>query len=151
MAREEWRPTSPIPASIAPSDNFSISRPRFRRGLLPCCPQSMVSMSSWSLICSATSCGFCKPTLNITVRCRAPMISCQISLLVVRLTIYSDISAGIPVNSEFEEARSLQYRCECIETACLEQGELLPSRPNFDSQLVSNTVSRARSAGPKHG
>ncbi|TDZ21982.1 Zinc finger protein RME1 [Colletotrichum orbiculare MAFF 240422] len=41
------------------------------------------------------------------------------------LQLYSDhhqISANTPVVSELEEARSLQYRCECIETACLEQG-----------------------------
>nr|XP_036583387.1 zinc finger protein [Colletotrichum truncatum]KAF6792430.1 zinc finger protein [Colletotrichum truncatum] len=41
------------------------------------------------------------------------------------LQVYSDhhhISANIPIVSELEEARSLQYRCECIETACLEQG-----------------------------
>ncbi|KAJ2904145.1 Transcriptional regulator STP4 [Zalerion maritima] len=28
----------------------------------------------------------------------------------------------IPISSEIEEARGIQYRCECIETACLEQG-----------------------------
>ncbi|KUI53992.1 Zinc finger protein RME1 [Cytospora mali] len=32
------------------------------------------------------------------------------------------ISDKIPVLSEIEDARALQYQCECIETACLEQG-----------------------------
>ncbi|OBR05129.1 Zinc finger protein [Colletotrichum higginsianum IMI 349063] len=41
------------------------------------------------------------------------------------LQAYSEVhrlSSNVPINSELEEARSLQYRCECIETAFLEQG-----------------------------
>ncbi len=34
-----------------------------------------------------------------------------------------DLSNKVQQLSEIEEARSLQYQCECIETACLEQGE----------------------------
>ncbi|KAK4187986.1 hypothetical protein QBC35DRAFT_216147 [Podospora australis] len=41
------------------------------------------------------------------------------------LRAYADdnqLSDKIPHLSDIEEARALQYRCECIETACLEQG-----------------------------
>ncbi|TQN66448.1 hypothetical protein CSHISOI_08967, partial [Colletotrichum shisoi] len=41
------------------------------------------------------------------------------------LQAYSEVhrlSSNVPIISELEEARSLQYRCECIETAFLEQG-----------------------------
>ncbi|KAJ0311855.1 hypothetical protein COL516b_000915 [Colletotrichum fioriniae] len=61
------------------------------------------------------------------------------------LQAYSEhhhISAGIPVNSEFEEARSLQYRCECIETACLEQGHDLLD-PNMVDALKRSLYDEA--------
>ncbi|KAK1688193.1 zinc finger protein [Colletotrichum godetiae] len=61
------------------------------------------------------------------------------------LQAYSEhhhISAGIPVNSEFEEARSLQYRCECIETACLEQGHDL-LHPNMVDALKRSLYDEA--------
>ncbi|KAK4149758.1 hypothetical protein C8A00DRAFT_46684 [Chaetomidium leptoderma] len=41
------------------------------------------------------------------------------------LRAYADdnqLSGNIPPLSEIEEARALQYQCECIETACLDQG-----------------------------
>ncbi|KAK4231041.1 hypothetical protein QBC38DRAFT_355541 [Podospora fimiseda] len=34
----------------------------------------------------------------------------------------NQLSDKIPILSDIEEARALQYHCECIETACLEQG-----------------------------
>ncbi|KAK1476468.1 hypothetical protein CCUS01_16804 [Colletotrichum cuscutae] len=61
------------------------------------------------------------------------------------LQAYSDhhhISANIPINSEFEEARSLQYRCECIETACLEQGHDLLD-PNMVDALKRSLYDEA--------
>ncbi|KAF4831802.1 Zinc finger protein RME1 [Colletotrichum siamense] len=57
-----------------------------------------------------------------------PNVRLELDMLRHKLRVlqtYSDhhqISSSIPVVSELEEARSLQYRCECIETACLEQG-----------------------------
>ncbi|KAF4414161.1 hypothetical protein CFRS1_v008629 [Colletotrichum fructicola] len=57
-----------------------------------------------------------------------PNVKLELDMLRHKLRVlqtYSDhhqISSSIPVVSELEEARSLQYRCECIETACLEQG-----------------------------
>lgn len=36
------------------------------------------------------------------------------------------LSDKIPRLSEIEEARALQYRCECIETACLQHGKPQP-------------------------
>ncbi|KAK7438008.1 hypothetical protein CaCOL14_011351 [Colletotrichum acutatum] len=61
------------------------------------------------------------------------------------LQAYSEhhhISASIPVNSEFEEARSLQYRCECIETACFEQGHDLLD-PNMVDALKRSLYDEA--------
>ncbi|KAK1449669.1 hypothetical protein CMEL01_07005 [Colletotrichum melonis] len=61
------------------------------------------------------------------------------------LQAYSDhhhISANIPINSEFEEARTLQYRCECIETACLEQGHDLLD-PNMVDALKRSLYDEA--------
>jgi hypothetical protein len=37
--------------------------------------------------------------------------------------IVLDLADKIPCLSEIEEARALQYRCECIESACLDQGK----------------------------
>jgi hypothetical protein len=50
----------------------------------------------------------------------------------------ADLSAKIPVLSEIEEARALQYQCECIETACLEQGKasIHPTVPGAAIGLV---------------
>ncbi|KAG6363158.1 hypothetical protein INS49_008253 [Diaporthe citri] len=46
------------------------------------------------------------------------------------------ISDKIPVLFEIEDARALQYQCECIETACLEQGlDLHEQRINEDLKI----------------
>ena len=37
--------------------------------------------------------------------------------------------SDIPLLSEIEEARALQYQCECIETACIDRGMLLSPAP----------------------
>jgi hypothetical protein len=37
-----------------------------------------------------------------------------------------DLSDKIPRLSEIEEARAVQYRCECIESACIDQGKETP-------------------------
>ncbi|WYZ42945.1 hypothetical protein EsH8_VI_000644 [Colletotrichum jinshuiense] len=69
-----------------------------------------------------------------------PNVKSELDMLrhkVRALQAYSDhhhISANVPVVSELEEARALQYRCECIETACLEQGHDL-SDPNIVEAL----------------
>ncbi|KAK4240701.1 hypothetical protein C8A03DRAFT_13004 [Achaetomium macrosporum] len=57
-----------------------------------------------------------------------PNIKVELEMLRHKLRVlraYADdheLSGNIPLLSEIEEARVLQYQCECIETACLDQG-----------------------------
>lgn len=56
-------------------------------------------------------------------------------------TLSIDLSDKIAVLSEIEEARSLQYQCECIESAFVEQGRFAPSlqsstNPTLHASLV---------------
>ncbi|CCC06246.1 unnamed protein product [Sordaria macrospora k-hell] len=49
-------------------------------------------------------------------------------------------SDKIPVLSDIEEARSLQYQCECIESACLEHGRSPPSRLSCLESVLNSPV-----------
>ncbi|KDN59886.1 putative zinc finger protein [Colletotrichum sublineola] len=57
-----------------------------------------------------------------------PNVKLELDMLRHKLRVlqaYSEthrLSSTVPIISELEEARSLQHRCECIETAFLEQG-----------------------------
>ena len=55
---------------------------------------------------------------------------CIIAICLIQSSdaISIDLSDKIPVLSEIEEARSLQYQCECIESAFVEQGRF--ARPH---------------------
>lgn len=35
----------------------------------------------------------------------------------------TDLPGGVSTLSEIEEARVLQYQCECLESACIDQGK----------------------------
>jgi hypothetical protein len=48
----------------------------------------------------------------------------------------NQLSGSITPLSEIEEARALQYQCECIEMACLDQG-----RPQYPSPVVALSLS----------
>ncbi|KAK3311173.1 uncharacterized protein B0T15DRAFT_385537 [Chaetomium strumarium] len=72
-----------------------------------------------------------------------PNIKVELEMLRHKLRVlraYADdhkLSGNIPLLSEIEEARVLQYQCECIETACLDQGINLQD-PRFLETLKSH-------------
>ena len=120
-------------------------------GWLASCPRNMAPTSDWSSTCCATSSALWRhlhapivshvpPPNHQSLRpahqagSRKPASSNPSEAATVprlwsldRLTcIYEcrkDFYEKIPISSEIEEARGIQYRCECIETACLEQGK----------------------------
>ncbi|OLN95898.1 Metallothionein expression activator 2 [Colletotrichum chlorophyti] len=72
-----------------------------------------------------------------------PNVKLELDMLRHKLRVleaFSDhhrVSPSIPVVSELEEARSLQYHCECIEIACLEQGH------DLSDPVVADTLKRS--------
>lgn len=56
------------------------------------------------------------------IRLELQMLRQKLAALRALAAQHPKISDRIPVLSDFEEARALQYQCECIETACFEHG-----------------------------
>lgn len=55
------------------------------------------------------------------------------------------LASRIPILSEAEEARALQYRCECLEAALFQQGEstqMLPHLIEHDHAQSSTSLSQ---------
>ncbi|KAK2014016.1 zinc finger protein [Colletotrichum eremochloae] len=83
-----------------------------------------------------------------------PNVKLELDMLRHKLRVlqaYSEthrLSSTVPIISELEEARSLQHRCECIETAFLEQGHDLsdPGVVDVLKRLLDDEAPREYSA-----